>query len=223
MVTRTDIKPKSVAPTDAYIDVGEMISGILLVIFIFCHLFFVSTVLFGGNGQVFTDLASWFETDLIWGISLAHLALLGVAALILVHAVLVVSRVPLRLQDQWEVLKRGSLMRHFDTILWFFQVVTGFLIFAFAFAHLWHIFTDLPIEAVKSAEGAQTGYSWFYVPFLMVLAVHLSAGFYRIMIKWNWMSRSIAVPISWFLFTFYTVVALINIIVFYKMPVGGGH
>ncbi len=222
MVTRTDTRPRSVAPTDAYIDVGEMISGILLLFFIFFHLFFVATVLFGGRGAVFNTLAEWFETDLIWGISLAHIALAGVAALILAHAILVVSRVPVRLQDQWEVLKRGTLMRHFDTILWFLQVATGFLIFAFAFAHLWHIFTDLPIQAEKSAEGAQGGFLWFYAPFLLLLSIHIGAGFYRIMIKWNWMSRSIAVPVAWFLFVFYMVVAIINMTIFFKMPIEGG-
>ena len=222
MVTNTEPKARGIPRTAAYIDIGEMISGILLLFFIFFHLFFVFTVVFGKSGEVFNTLAEWFETPFIWGISLAHLALLGVAALILTHAVLVISRVPLRLQDQWEVVKRGALMKHFDTLLWFLQAASGFLIFAFAFAHLWHIFTDLPIEAVKSAEGAQGGYLWFYVPFLLLLSVHIGAGFYRISVKWNWISRQVAVPIAWFLFLFYIIVAIINMSVFLGIPTEGG-
>ncbi len=222
MVTNTEPKARGIPRTAAYIDVGEMISGILLLFFIFFHLFFVFTVVFGKQGEVFNKLAEWFETPLIWGISLAHLALLGVAALILTHAVLVISRVPLRIQDQWEVVKRGALMKHFDTLLWFLQAASGFLIFAFAFAHLWHIFTDLPIEAVKSAEGAQKGYLWFYVPFLLLLSVHIGAGFYRISVKWNWISRQVAVPVAWFLFLFYIIIAIINMSVFLGIPTEGG-
>lgn len=222
MVTKTEPKARGIPRTDAFIDVGEMISGILLIMFIFFHLFFVFTVVFGKNGEVFNKLSQWFEYPLVGSISLAHLALLGISALILAHAALVISRVPLRLQDQWEVVKRGALMKHFDTLLWFLQAGSGFLIFAFAFAHLWHIFTDLPIEAVKSAEGAQAGYLWFYVPFLLLLAVHVGAGFYRIMVKWNWISRQVAVPIAWFLFLSYIVIAVINMSVFLGIPTGGG-
>lgn len=222
MVTNAEPKARGIPRTAAYIDVGEMISGILLLFFIFFHLFFVFTVVFGKQGEYFDKLSVWFETPLIWGISFAHIGLLGVAALILTHAVLVISRVPLRIQDQWEVVKRGALMKHFDTLLWFLQAASGFLIFAFAFAHLWHIFTDLPIEAVKSAEGAQAGYLWFYVPFLLLLSVHIGGGFYRIAVKWNWISRQVAVPIAWFLFLFYIIIAVINMSVFLGIPTEGG-
>ena len=222
MVTKTEPKARGIPCTDAFIDVGEMISGILLIFFTFFHLFFVFTVVFGKRGEFFDKLAGWFETPLVLGISLAHLTLIGVAVLILAHVVLVVSRVPLRLQDHWEVVKRGTMMRHFDTILWFLQAGTGLLIFAFAFAHLWHIFTGLPIEAVKSAEGTQGGFIWFYIPFLLLLSIHLSAGFYRIMVKWNWISRHVAVPIAWFLFLFYIVIAIINMSIFLSIPIGGG-
>jgi fumarate reductase subunit C len=217
MVTRINVKPRRIIRTAAYIDVGEMISGILLLIFVFFHLFLVFTVVFGKSGELFDKVAKFLEDYY-----LLHITLVGIAALILTHAILVISRVPLRLQDQWEVIKRGALMRHFDTLLWFLQAGSGLLIFAFAFAHLWHIFTGMPIEAAKSAEGAQAGYIWFYIPFLLVLAVHLSAGFYRIMVKWNWIPRNVAVPISWFLFLFYIVVAVYNMTVFLRIPVEGG-
>jgi fumarate reductase subunit C len=180
-------------------------------------LFLVFTVVFGKNGEIFDKVAKFLEDYYLF-----HLALIGVAMLILAHAVLVVSRIPVRLQDHWAVIKRGYGMKHFDTLLWFLQAGSGFLIFAFAFAHLWHIFTDLPIEAAKSAEGAQAGYIWFYFPFLLLLAVHVSAGFYRIMVKWNWIPRNVAVPFSWFMFLFYIAVAIYNMTVFLRIPVEGG-
>jgi fumarate reductase subunit C len=154
---------------------------------------------------------------------LFHIALVAIALLILAHVILVVSRIPVRLQDQWTVLQRGTRMSHFDTLLWFFQVGSGFLIFAFAFAHLWHIFTNMPIEAVKSAEGAQKGYLWFYVPFLLLLAIHISAGFYRICVKWNWIPRKVAVPLSWLIFVSYIIIAIYNMSVFLRIPVERGR
>ena len=217
MVNKTDPKPRGIQRTAAYIDVGEMISGILLIIFIIFHLFLVFTVVFGQNGEVFDKLAKFLEEYYLF-----HLALIGIAILILLHVILVISRIPVRLQDHMTVWRRGSAMNHFDTLLWFMQAGSGFLIFAFAFAHLWHIFTDLTIEAVKSAEGAQSGYLWFYVPFLLLIAVHVSAGFYRICVKWNWIPRKIAIPLSWILFMFYIVVAIYNMAVFMRIPVEGG-
>jgi len=218
MVIRTEAKPRRIARTAVYIDVGEMISGILLLCFIFFHLFLVFTVVFGRNGEIFNKVAKFLEDYYLF-----HIALGAIALLILAHAILVVSRIPVRLQDQWTVLQRGTRMSHFDTLLWFFQVGSGFLIFAFAFAHLWHIFTNMPIEAAKSAEGAQKGYLWFYVPFLLLLAIHLSAGFYRICVKWNWIPRKAAIPLSWLIFASYIIIAIYNMTVFLRIPVEGGR
>ena len=122
-------RPRGIPRFAVYIDVGEMISGILLIIFVFFHLFLVFMVVFGEKGEVFDKLAKFLEDYYLF-----HIALIGVALLILAHAVLVISRVPLRIQDQIEVLRRGTMMKHFDTLLWFFQAGSGFLIFAFAFA-----------------------------------------------------------------------------------------
>ena len=218
MVVKADAKPRHIPRTAVYIDVGEMISGILLIIFIFFHLFLVFTVVFGVNGEVFDKVAKFLEDYYLFQIALAAIALL-----ILAHAILVVSRIPVRLQDQWTVFQTGSRMGHLDTLLWFLQVGSGFLIFAFAFAHLWHIFTNMPIEAAKSAEGAQKGYLWFYVPFLLLLAIHVSAGFYRICVKWNWIPRKAAIPISWLIFAGYIIVAIYNMTVFMRIPVEGGR
>jgi fumarate reductase subunit C len=182
MVTKKDAKPITIQRTAAYIDVGEMISGILLIIFAFCHLALVFTVALGTGGEVFDKIALWLEETY-----LAQLTL-----------------------------------KHFDTMLWFVQAGSGLLIFAFAFAHLWHIFTGLPIEATKSAEAARGGMLWFYVPFLLVLATHFSAGFYRICIKWNWIPRKFAIPLSWIMFVFYVAVAIFNISVFLRIPIEGG-
>jgi len=218
MVIRTEAKPRHIPRTAVYIDVGEMISGILLLFFIFFHLFLVFTVVFGKNGELFDKVAKFLEDYYLF-----HIALVAIALLILAHVILVVSRIPVRLQDQWTVLQRGTRMSHFDTLLWFFQVGSGFLIFAFAFAHLWHIFTNMPIEAVKSAEGAQKGYLWFYVPFLLLLAIHISAGFYRICVKWNWIPRKVAVPLSWLIFVSYIIIAIYNMSVFLRIPVERGR
>jgi fumarate reductase subunit C len=216
MVTNTEAKARGIPRTAAYIDVGEMISGALLFIFVFFHLALVFTVVLGTNGDVFDKVAKWLEDTY-----LAHLALAGVAILILLHVILVISRVPVRWQDHVAVWRLGNRMKHFDTMLWFLQAGSGFLIFAFGFAHLWNIFADLPIEAAKSAASNQAGFIWFFIPFLLLIAIHVSAGFYRIMIKWDFIPRKVAIPLSWFLYIFYIAIALLNMSVFMRIPVGG--
>ncbi len=52
--------------------------------------------------------------------------------------------------------------------------------------------------------------------------LHIGAGFYRIAVKWNWISRQVAVPIAWFLFLFYIIVAIVNMTVFLGIPTEGG-
>ncbi|MGC1402373.1 MAG: succinate dehydrogenase/fumarate reductase cytochrome b subunit, partial [Thermodesulfobacteriota bacterium] len=56
--------------------------------------------------------------------------------------------------------------------------------------HIWTILTNLPITALKSATRIQGGF-WliFYIILLPLVELHVGIGFYRIGVKWGWITR----------------------------------
>jgi fumarate reductase subunit C len=80
---------------------------------------------------------------------------------------------------------------HLDTWLWNVQAVTAMIILIMGSVHMWTVLTNLPITAAKSAARVQTGW-WllFYIILLPMIELHVGIGFYRIGVKWGWITRS---------------------------------
>jgi fumarate reductase subunit C len=183
MVTQTDIKPHRMPRTAAYLDVGEMLSGVLLVIFMIAHLLLVATIIIGP--EAFRALAIWLEETFYF----AYIAVVGVILLIGAHVVLAVSKIPTNWNKHAKILSMSRSMPHLDTFLWIVQVVTGLLIAFFASVHLWMISTTFPITPEQSSARVYGQFTWFYIIAVFVVEVHLSVGFYRIVAKWGLWSR----------------------------------
>lgn len=167
----------------ALLDVGEMLSGILLVVFMITHLLLVASIILGPES--FRALATWFEETFYF----AFIALGGVSLLILAHIVLTVSKIPTNINKHLQILKLSRRMTHMDTFLWVVQVVTGLAIAILGAIHLWVIFTGFPITPEKSAARVVGDFTWFYIIFVFVVELHLSVGFYRIVAKWGLWNR----------------------------------
>lgn len=166
------------------LDVMQMLSGVLLIVFLWAHLMLVSSVLI--SPKVMDAIAWFFETT--------YMAQVGgplIGLLIFTHFLLAARKMPWRAQESNAFIKHSVMMHHKDTWLWLAQVVTALLILVMASIHMWVVLTDLPITAVKSAARIQSG-TWlpFYLVLLPLAEIHVGIGFYRIGVKYGYITKA---------------------------------
>ncbi|GAB6126172.1 succinate dehydrogenase/fumarate reductase transmembrane subunit [Humidesulfovibrio idahonensis] len=168
----------------AYFDWVQMLTGAVLVLFMWCHLILVSSILI--SAEAMNTLARFFEVTYMAQVG-GPLIFLG----FLVHFVMAARKIPFRMQEQRVMLANAQRLRHRDTWMWVVQAVTAMCILIMGAIHLWVILTDLPISAQKSAARIQTGF-WFgfYLLLLPMVELHVGIGFYRILVKWGFLSRA---------------------------------
>jgi len=163
----------------AYLDWFQMLSGACLILFMWAHLFLVSSVIIGPG--VMNAIGYFFEAT-----GMAQVGGPAIFLLFLFHFVLAARKIPFASKEQGLMLANAKRMRHTDTWLWVVQAVTAMIILIMGSAHMWVVLTDLPITAQKSAARIQGGW-WmlFYLVLLPMVELHVGIGFYRIMIKWG--------------------------------------
>ncbi|WP_029894311.1 fumarate reductase [Desulfohalovibrio reitneri] len=164
---------------DAYLDWLQMLSGAALVLFMWCHLILVASVVIGPS--VMNAIAEFFEST--------YMAQVGgplIFLLLLFHFVLAARKIPFRAEGQTTIIRHARMLRHRDTWLWLVQVVSAMVILIMGAIHMWVVLTDLPITATKSAERIQGGF-WlvFYLVLLPMVELHVSIGLYRLGVKWG--------------------------------------
>lgn len=177
-------------------------SGFLLTVYIWFHLFDVGSLLFGPEG--FDRLAEFLE-----GFYIAQPVVILVTVLFLVHAVTAARKIPARMRERrrynrlakelasskrgWSA-GEGAERPHQDSRLWLWQIRTGMLILLAGSFHIGLVtldtFTSLwgerhGMEAATTIERVAAGLSWFYLILIALLAVHASAGLYRLALKWG--------------------------------------
>jgi fumarate reductase subunit C len=177
-------------------------SGLALTIFIWLHVLDVGSLLFGPQG--FDRLAEFLE-----GLYIAQPIVIVVTLLFLLHAVAAARKIPARMRERRRLnrlakelagAKRGwtggeGLERaHEDSRLWVWQIRTGMLILVLGSFHIGLMvldtFTDLwgtrhGMEAATTMARVGAGLWLFYLVLLLLLAVHASAGVYRLALKWG--------------------------------------
>jgi fumarate reductase subunit C len=177
-------------------------TGLALTVYLWIHLFDVGSLLFGP--AAFDRLAEFFEHNYI-----AQPVVILVSLLFFVHALAAARKIPARMaerrrfnrlsrelarsQRSWRA-GEGREQPHADSWLWVWQVRTGMLILLMGSFHIGlavlDTFTDLwgtrvGMEAATTMQRVAAGLSWFYLVFLLLLAVHASAGVYRLALKWG--------------------------------------
>jgi fumarate reductase subunit C len=175
---------RSPGKTSAYMDWLQMLSGMVLIIFMWSHLFLVSSVIIGPS--VMNFIAWFFEVT-----RLVYIIGPGIFLVFLLHFVLAARKMPWTTRQQTAMWANATRLHHQDTWLWLIQVGTAMVILIMGSAHMWVVLTDLPITAAKSAARIQSG-SWlvFYLVLLPLVELHVGIGFYRIAVKWGFLSRA---------------------------------
>lgn len=199
---------------DACLDLLQMLSGAALVLFMWCHMTLVSSVIL--SPKVMDAIAWFFEATYMVQIGgpIIFLAFL-------VHFVLAARKIPFTANGQETAFSHAKMLHHRDTWLWIMQIVTAMLILVMGAIHMWVVLNDLPITAVKSAARVQSG-AWlpFFCILLTITEAHVSVGAYRILVKWGVITRenrSKFKRYELYMFCGFMTIGIITLIVFATM------
>ena len=111
-------------------DVLQSLSGLLLVVFVWSHMFFESSILLGKDAMY--QVTRMFEGVPLFGRPyplLVSFVAVVVFLLVAVHAILALRKAP-GSHRQYALLHRHmGTIAHPDTTLWYVQVITGFCLF----------------------------------------------------------------------------------------------
>lgn len=173
----------SVTPrNEAIVETLQMISGLLLVLFLWVHMVFVASIWIGVGA--FNALAGFMDKFGLLPVTIVFLSLVGGT-----HMAVVIRRMPRRFVEQKMVWKHAKLIHHGDTWSWVFQSITGSAIVILAVVHV-AIVSFAGINAnLSSIRVASPGFLIFYGILLLLSEYHASVGVYRIFVKWGFVNR----------------------------------
>ena len=167
---------------DVYVDVAELATGVILVGFVWTHMLFVASILFGTG--MFNTVPAILDAT---GIS--YVGIFVVIVAIILHMFVAGRRIPVRWQDQRVVWQHSRRLSHKDTWTWIIQIFTGVAVLILASIHVWAVLHGWPINAGTSAGRVQGGYFFIYLLLLFVAEFHAGIGVYRMFVKWGWIPR----------------------------------
>lgn len=160
-------------------DKAQSLTGLILALFMVCHMIFTGSIILGkGAFEAFVSFAEPF--GMTW---ITNFVALVILIIFMVHAFLGMRKFPANYRAFQAFRAHKDRFGHFDTTLWWFQYITGFLLFFAASAHIIAIIFSDPITADLSiARFGQL--HLFYLLLLIVTVTHASIGTYRLVMKW---------------------------------------
>lgn len=213
----------------ARLDMIQGVTGLLLVVFMWAHMGFVSSILLGKDAMYF--VARMFEGEPIFGKPyplLVSMVAAVVFILFAVHALLALRKFPASYRQYQVLHKHLGWFRHPDTALWLLQVITGFALFFLASVHLYQMaFHPADIGPYASADRVWTGRMWpLYLVMLFAVELHGGIGFYRLLVKWGVFlgdnpkrNRRRLQKIKWGITGFFLVLGLVTLGAYMKIGI----
>jgi fumarate reductase subunit C len=172
----------------ARLDVAQSVSGLLLALFMWGHMVFVSSILVSKDAM--WTITKLFEGYFFFGRSypwIVSVIIGAVFALFIAHAGLALRKFPANYRQYALFRHHMQGMRHEDTTLWYWQVITGFALFFLASAHLWWMITHPGnIGPYASSDRVWGDHFWvLYLVLLFAVEIHGGVGLYRLAVKWG--------------------------------------
>jgi fumarate reductase subunit C len=211
----------------ARMDFAQSASGLVLGLFMWGHMFFVSTILISKDAM--WSVTKFFEGYFVLGVSypgVVSIVVAGVLGLVMFHAFLAMRKFPANYRQYRTFIGHRRFMAHEDTTLWWVQVVTGFLLFFMAAVHLYQMMMHPgDIGPYGSADRVWSGRWWpLYLVMLFAVELHGGVGLYRLCVKWGWLegkdanaSRRKLKAAKWVLTVFFLVLGLATLGAYMKI------
>lgn len=211
----------------AWLDVVQGATGLILVVFMWAHMFLVSSILLGEDAMYF--VARLFEGEPVFGRpypAIVSVIAVFVFLIFVVHAVTAIRKIPSSYAEYRRWRAHTSAFRHGDTGLWMLQVVTAFVLMFFAVAHLYQMMLHpADIGPYASADRVWSGRWWpFYLVLLFAVELHGGIGLYRLAVKWGWFAdsrghidRARLRRAKWWLTGFFLVLGLATLAAYMKI------
>ena len=215
----------------ARLDLAQSVSGLLLGLFMWGHMFFVSSILV--SEDFMWKITKMFEGYFVLGKPypiIVSCVVAAVSALFVVHALLAARKFPANFRQYQAFSAHRSLMRHGDTTLWWVQFITGFALFFLASPHLFQMLMHAElIGPFESSDRVWSGSWWpLYLVLLFIVELHGGIGLYRLAVKWGWLQGSDAIAgrkrlaiAKWSLTAFFVVLGLFTLAAY--MKIGYAH
>jgi fumarate reductase subunit C len=213
----------------ARLDLLQSGSGLILALFMWGHMFFVSTILIGKDAM--WTVTKFFEGYFFFGRSypaIVSVVVAAVIALLVLHAFLALRKFPINYRQFSTFRSHMRMMRHDDTTLWAWQAFTGFALFFLAAPHLYVMLTRPElIGPFESADRVWTGNYWpLYVLLLLAVELHGGIGLYRLAVKWGWFegtdpaaTRRRLKTLKWALTAFFLVLGFATLAAYIKIGI----
>lgn len=209
----------------ARLDLLQSASGLVLGLFMWLHMLFVSSILVSEDAM--WTVARFFEGQFFLGYPLPWLVSAFVAAifgLFILHAWLAVRKFPTQWRQHTVYWRHMRAMRHEDTFLWFLQVTTGFAMFFLAPVHLYLMLTHPElIGPYESADRVWSGRMWpLYLALLFLVEIHGGIGLYRLAMKWGQYKNPRAMRVrlkqlKWAITAFFLILGLTTLAAYMKI------
>ena len=213
----------------ARLDWLQSASGLALGLFMWGHMFFVSSILLGKDAM--WHVTKFFEGYHLFGRAMPWLVSIVVAVVIVLfigHALLAVRKFPISYRQYRAFADHKNDMHHGDTTLWWWQVITGFALFFLASVHLYIMLTQPEtIGPYGSADRMWTDRMWpLYLVLLFAVEIHGGIGLYRLMQKWGWFAgpspdatRARLKTLKWALTVFFLVLGVATLMAYVKIGI----
>ena len=211
----------------ARMDLAQSLTGLVLGLFMWGHMFFVSSILISKDAM--WSITKMFEGYFVFGRAfpgLVSVIVAGVFFLVVVHAFLAMRKFPANWEQYRAFVGHRRMLQHSDTTLWWFQAVTGFLLFFIAAAHLYQMMMHPgDIGPYESADRVWSGRWWpLDLVALFCVELHGGIGLYRLAVKWGWFegkdpaaSRRRLTVLKWSLTVFFIVLGLATLAAYMKI------
>ncbi len=215
----------------ARLDLAQSASGLLLALFMWGHMAFVSTILISND-------AMWWVTRMFEGRFLLGQSYPGIVAAIVasvallfaLHGILALRKLPANFQQYRNFREHRKTLRHEDTTLWWMQAVTGVVLVFFASAHLYQMLMHPgDIGPYESADRVYSGRWWpLYLVLLFAVELHGGVGLYRVAVKWGGCegsdpsrTRRLLKRLKWAVTAFFLVLGALTLAAY--MKIGYAH
>jgi fumarate reductase subunit C len=213
----------------ARLDWLQSATGLVLALFMWGHMFFVSSILISKDAM--WTITRMFEGYFIFGKPypiIVSFVVATVIALFVGHALLAVRKFPISYRQYKLFRDHQKLIDHGDTTLWIWQVYTGFALFFLASVHLYLMLTRPHlIGPFESADRIWTERLWpLYILLLLAVELHGGIGLYRLAVKWGWFTGADAnstrrrlKTLKWALTVFFLVLGIATLAAYIKIGI----